>query len=161
MPSYFISDNNTANLHCLFITTAIIVHPHSRVSIHSVHWFKLYYDTLISFIFLFYCYHLHFYYFILFCHFRGLEISSPLSDDSLRDLLDPESATQTNHTSVESERRRPRPWLEKPDTSDMIRKAEKRFSRIGAFVYNRRSEAAPTLNRFDGIRFHLKKRGKI
>ena len=92
---------------------------------------------------------------------RGLEISAPISDDDLKCLIKEEASQQANNVTDQLNRPRPRPWLEKSEVSEMIRKAEKRFSRIGTFVHNRRSEAAPTLNRFDGIRFHLKKRGKL
>ena len=63
----------------------------------------------------------------------------------------------SNGTTCEVKHLRPRPWLDKSE--DMVNKVDKRLSRIGAFFASRRSTAAPTLNRFDGIRFHLKKRG--
>ena len=101
--------------------------------------------------------------YVFFLYFlRGLEISSPLSDDDLKSMLHlkcpPDTNGVTNGTTGEMKHLRPRPWLDKSE--DMLNKVDKRLSRIGAFfASSRRSTTAPTLNRFDGIRFHLKKRG--
>lgn len=86
-----------------------------------------------------------------------MEISSPLSDDDFKDLMSPDSNQEVTNDKTETQRQRPRPWLELEMGAKMV---DKRFSRIGTFFHNRKSAVAPTLNRFDGIRFHLKKRGK-
>ncbi|XP_060568420.1 uncharacterized protein LOC132727023 [Ruditapes philippinarum] len=78
----------------------------------------------------------------------GLEISAPLSDHEMDELL--------KDGTIEKPRQHP--WVESA-TMKGLRNAEVRFSAaISSFVSKRKS-SVPTLSRFDGIRFHIKKRG--
>ncbi|XP_045185027.2 uncharacterized protein LOC123543029 [Mercenaria mercenaria] len=77
----------------------------------------------------------------------GLEISAPLSDNEMEELLKDGTIQKPKQ----------HPWVEKA-TMHGLRSAEVRFSAISSFVTKRKS-SVPTLNRFDGIRFHIKKRG--
>ncbi|KAL4238205.1 Two pore calcium channel protein 1-like [Mactra antiquata] len=77
----------------------------------------------------------------------GLEISAPLSDTEMQELLQDSG----------EERPQEHPWIQK-STLRGFRNADLRFSGITSLV-NKRKSSMPTLNRFDGIRFHIKKSG--
>ncbi|KAH3844389.1 uncharacterized protein LOC127873579 [Dreissena polymorpha] len=77
----------------------------------------------------------------------GLEISQPLSDEQMKEWM---RGHDVKAPLVH-------PWIEKA-TLRGIRHAEARFSTFSSYVHKRKS-SVPTLNRFDGIRFHIKKKG--
>ena len=84
----------------------------------------------------------------------GLEISEPMTDNQLRELLKGDNSAQHATGSRQG-------WIESSKAFPGLRRAEKRFSQISSYVMKRKSSIAPSLNRFDGIRFHIKKRGGI
>lgn len=77
----------------------------------------------------------------------GLEISAPISDQEMDNIM--------KNSGIQKPQQHP--WIEKA-TLRGIRHAEIRFSRFNSYV-NRRKSSMPSLNRFDGIRFHIKKKG--
>ncbi|WAR18839.1 hypothetical protein MAR_000677 [Mya arenaria] len=77
----------------------------------------------------------------------GLEISQPMSDEQMSELM------EGNNIKLPPVH----PWIEK-STPRGFRNAEIRFSTFSSYV-NKRKSSIPTLNKFDGIRFHIKKKG--
>lgn len=76
----------------------------------------------------------------------GLEISAPLSDDEVKELVKSGEVIP-----------KPTQWSEKSSRRGM-RKAMYQLPKVSEYV-NKRKSIAPTLSRFDGIRFHIKKTG--